>query len=193
MLQRARHPRRGESSCNRGEEVPTRRLRAASRYVHPPLPCTPFPTTRLTFSTQPSILSLLLSLSIPTLPLFAILILFGAPLTSHHQHTLLLASHISVLACQPLFFIHGVSARIWQEVLSAAVPFDVVWGGSIGCVVGAWIGAVPIPLDWDREWQKWPVTIVVGAYVGFVVGRYAGEYLLKGRRIEMGVAEEAGD
>ena len=24
---------------------------------------------------------------------------------------------------------------------------------AIGTVIGAWLGAVPIPLDWDREWQ----------------------------------------
>lgn len=28
-----------------------------------------------------------------------------------------------------------------------------------------------------------------GVYVGLVVGRYAGEYVLRGRRIEMGVVE----
>lgn len=36
----------------------------------------------------------------------------------------------------------------------------------------------------DREWQKWPVTIVTGAYIGWFVGRYAGGYLLRGKRIE---------
>lgn len=25
--------------------------------------------------------------------------------------------------------------------------------GAIGTFIGAWLGAVPIPLDWDREWQ----------------------------------------
>ncbi len=50
--------------------------------------------------------------------------------------------------------------------------------------VGAWLGAVPIPLDWDREWQKWPVTIVTGAYMGWAMFRLGGEYLLKGKRIE---------
>ena len=78
---------------------------------------------------------------------------------------------------------------MWREILSAVLPFDAVWGGTVGCVVGAWLGAVPIPLDWDRDWQKWPVTIVTGVYIGFVVGRYAGEYVLRGRRIEMGVVE----
>ena len=49
--------------------------------------------------------------------------------------------------------------------------------------VGAWLGAVPIPLDWDRDWQAWPVTIVTGAYLGWWVFRLAGEFLLHGKRI----------
>lgn len=34
----------------------------------------------------------------------------------------------------------------------------------------------------DREWQKWPVTIVTGAYGGYVVGKLLGG-VLKGRKI----------
>ena len=37
-------------------------------------------------------------------------------------------------------------------------------------VFGAWVGAFPIPLDWDRDWQRWPVTVVVGALGGHTVG-----------------------
>lgn len=36
----------------------------------------------------------------------------------------------------------------------------------------------------DREWQKWPVTIITGAYIGWAAGRLAGEFLFKGKRIE---------
>ena len=35
----------------------------------------------------------------------------------------------------------------------------------------------------DREWQKWPVTIVTGAYIGYAVGKLLGGTLLKGKRI----------
>jgi phosphatidylinositol glycan class F len=33
-------------------------------------------------------------------------------------------------------------------------------------LLGAWTGAIPIPLDWDRPWQKWPVSCSAGAMVG---------------------------
>lgn len=90
---------------------------------------------------------------------------------------------------------------MWREISGACLPFDEVWGGLVGAVVGAWLGAVgchpgrlpgriltgekvPIPLDWDREWQKWPVTIVTGAYLGWFIFRFVGEHLLRGKRIE---------
>ena len=35
----------------------------------------------------------------------------------------------------------------------------------------------------DREWQKWPVTIVTGAYLGCAAGKVVGKYLVRGNRI----------
>jgi len=39
----------------------------------------------------------------------------------------------------------------------------------IGALVGSWIGAIPIALDWDRPWQAWPLTPAYGAVAGYVV------------------------
>lgn len=52
----------------------------------------------------------------------------------------------------------------------------------MGTCVGAWLGAVPIPLDWDREWQKWPVTILCGIYGGYLAGKLLGGTLAFGKR-----------
>lgn len=122
-----------------------------------------------------------------------VLILMGAPATTHIPHTLLLAMHLSILATLPLFYTHGVSSSAWYEITCLHLPFDGagVWGGSVGTIVGAWLGAVPIPLDWDREWQKWPVTVLMGAVGGWAVGKAAlGVLLWKGRRWEMGGCDE---
>lgn len=67
--------------------------------------------------------------------------------------------------------------------MSLQLPIDELFGMTLGACVGSWIGAIPIPLDWDREWQKWPVTIVTGLYVGAVVGKLAGAYVFKGWKI----------
>uniref|UniRef100_A0AAZ3QME0 Phosphatidylinositol-glycan biosynthesis class F protein n=1 Tax=Oncorhynchus tshawytscha TaxID=74940 RepID=A0AAZ3QME0_ONCTS len=50
-----------------------------------------------------------------------------------------------------------------------------VWDTSlqmvVGCsVVGAWLGAFPIPLDWDRPWQVWPVSCSLGGVIGYLTG-----------------------
>ncbi|MCJ1462136.1 Glycosylphosphatidylinositol (GPI) anchor assembly protein [Pseudocyphellaria aurata] len=96
----------------------------------------------------PALLSLLLTLLLAS-PLFTvILILFGAPFTTHFFHNLLCATHMVLLAVLPLFYVYGVDAKIWREITSASLPFDEVWGGTVGTLVGAWLGAIPIPLDW---------------------------------------------
>lgn len=64
------------------------------------------------------------------------------------------------------------------------LPFDAVWGATVGTALGAWLGAVPIPLDWDRDWQRWPVTICAGMWIGWIVGRSLGEWVLKGIRMK---------
>lgn len=97
-----------------------------------------------------------------------------------------------MLGALPLFYVHGVDTRAWREIAAAALPFDEMWGGTVGALVGAWIGAVPIPLDWDREWQKWPVTIVTGAYLGWELGRLGGEWGIRGKRIDF-VEKDADD
>ncbi|KAF2646371.1 hypothetical protein P280DRAFT_387553 [Massarina eburnea CBS 473.64] len=131
----------------------------------------------------PAFLSLLLS-SLAAAPLLtATLVLFGAPMTTHHTHTVLCGAHIALLSFLPLVYVHGVDGTTWREVVALLLPIDEVYGGMIGSVFGAWCGAVPIPLDWDREWQKWPITIVTGAYVGYAVGKLLGGTLLKGKKI----------
>lgn len=111
-----------------------------------------------------------------------LLVLFGAPFLTHVPHTLLCALHLSLLGLYPLFYARGVSGRDWLEILSVRAPLDEAFGGLMGACVGAWLGAVPIPLDWDREWQKWPVTILCGIYMGYAVGKLVGGNLVLGKR-----------
>lgn len=132
---------------------------------------------------QPGFLSLMIASLVATPLLSGLLVLFGAPLTTHHAHTLLASAHISFLVIIPLVYVHGVEGVTWREIIALLRPVDEVYGAMVGTFVGAWLGAIPIPLDWDREWQKWPVTIVTGAYGGYVVGKLLGGTLLKGKKI----------
>ena len=105
-------------------------------------------------------------------------------MTTHHLQTLLLALHISLLTTPPLFYTQGVSSERWRSLVSLSAAVDETRGAAMGTLMGAWLGAIPIPLDWDREWQKWPVTVVAGAYGGWVVGKVLGGTLLKGKIVE---------
>ncbi|EIT80473.1 hypothetical protein AO1008_07180 [Aspergillus oryzae 100-8] len=139
---------------------------------------------------QPAILSLTLTTLLATPVLTILLILFGAPLTTHHPETLLCGAHMAVLTSTALIYVHGVDGSVWKEVWGARRPADAVWGAALGTCVGAWFGAVPIPLDWDRPWQAFPITILVGAYIGYSVGFGLGRTVLFGKRLKI---EEEGD
>lgn len=130
-------------------------------------------------------IALMLTFLLGTPVLSLLLVLFGAPFTTHTAHTVLCAAHISLLTVTPLVYVHGVDGQVWKQVWAFARPADAVWGGSLGACVGAWLGAVPIPLDWDRPWQAYPITILTGAYLGFAVGQLVGRSpLLYGKKVE---------
>lgn len=127
-----------------------------------------------------------LILSGMAVPLFtAIQILLGAPFTSHLLHTILSSTHLSLLSLFPLIYVHGIDSEKWQKIISVYCPLDEVFGATIGAFIGGWLGAIPIPLDWDREWQKWPITIVTGMYLGHTLGKFAGGKVFKGKKIEL--------
>lgn len=108
-------------------------------------------------------------------PLHVCLVLFGAPIFAYWKETALLAAHLALVAFDPLLVefkfdfarlrgIFGTDAAIRTLVGNPVVAL------ALGGFVGAWLGVLPIPLDWDRPWQQWPITLVVGLYLGTVVG-----------------------
>ncbi|KAI5994531.1 GPI biosynthesis protein family Pig-F-domain-containing protein [Pisolithus marmoratus] len=123
-----------------------------------------------------------------TLVAHVVIILFGAPLSSHHLETGLLALTIAVLtAFIPAFvFRHPslasdtpalVNRLNWIRLFAEFSPRNsverIVVYPAVGTVVGAWVGAVPIPLDWDRPWQAWPLTPLYGSLAGYIIGSLA--------------------
>ncbi|KAJ6095136.1 hypothetical protein N7467_002649 [Penicillium canescens] len=141
----------------------------------------------------PATLSLSLTFFMATPVLALLLVLFGAPLTTHNAETVLCAAHMAVLSATALIYAHGTDRGVWNEVWGIARPADAVWGGALGAGLGAWFGAIPIPLDWDRPWQAFPITILVGAYIGYALGSLLSRTpLLYGKRVQF-TAEELGN
>lgn len=112
-------------------------------------------------------------------PVFLVLVAFGAPVLYLQLETLLLALVLAVLALQPLLTQYSMDSETWFQIFSAKLRNSVVYG-SLGACIGAWIGAIPITLDWDRPWQAYPITIVLGAYLGSAVGAVVGQIFKNG-------------
>ncbi|XP_028809880.1 phosphatidylinositol-glycan biosynthesis class F protein-like [Denticeps clupeoides] len=107
----------------------------------------------------------------------AVVVLYGAPLLESTLETFSLSVLLSTLTTLRCLCVLGPNVQAWIRVFSRDGAMS-VWDTSLqitaGCsVVGAWLGAFPIPLDWDRPWQVWPISCTLGATVGFLTGLVA--------------------
>lgn len=138
----------------------------------------------LMLSVSAAIISLLMSV-----PLFVVIILFGAPLYDFVWQTYLLSVHLSLIIFFPVLvsfrldlakflavFEAGSGDQFYQQLYENQLIL-----AAIGALVGAWFGVLPIPLDWDREWQQWPLTLLVGGYGGTFLGSVLSLALSVGR------------
>ena len=55
---------------------------------------------------------------------------------------------MALLAGTPLAYVLGVDGESWRAAAALMLPLDEVYGAAVGALLGAWVGAVPIPLDW---------------------------------------------
>lgn len=113
-----------------------------------------------------------LVMSIPT---FIILILLGAPLSSHIEETFLLSMHISIILINPLIVSYKLNFNAFGKLLKSTNLLSIALKnqqlfGFMGCVIGTWLGVIPLALDWDRPWQNWPITLLSGGYLGYFIG-----------------------
>ncbi|KAK6454956.1 phosphatidylinositol glycan [Scheffersomyces xylosifermentans] len=110
-----------------------------------------------------------------SIPLFIVVILFGAPLAEHLKETFLLSVHLSFLIFYPLLVLFKFDLQAFAHNFQVDNMYSLIFNHSVLAssfmtIVGTWIGVIPIPLDWDRPWQQWPITLLVGGYLGSVVG-----------------------
>ncbi|KPP70698.1 phosphatidylinositol-glycan biosynthesis class F protein-like [Scleropages formosus] len=103
-----------------------------------------------------------------------IVVLYGAPLLESVLETFSLAVLLSTFTTLRCLCLLGPNVQAWIRVFSRDGAMS-VWDTSLqittACsVIGAWLGAFPIPLDWDRPWQVWPISCTLGATFGFLSG-----------------------
>uniref|UniRef100_A0A2D4FWQ0 Phosphatidylinositol-glycan biosynthesis class F protein n=1 Tax=Micrurus corallinus TaxID=54390 RepID=A0A2D4FWQ0_MICCO len=103
-----------------------------------------------------------------------IIVLYGAPLLESVWETFLFAVLLSTFTTLPCLCLLGPNFQIWLRVFSKNGAMS-IWDNNlqittICSVMGAWLGAFPIPLDWDRPWQVWPISCSLGATFGYMAG-----------------------
>ncbi|XP_068236270.1 phosphatidylinositol-glycan biosynthesis class F protein [Palaemon carinicauda] len=102
-------------------------------------------------------------------------VLYGAYLIENVEETLTFSILLASLALiRPLVTLGPKAFQILLERLNWEEELDLQ---CIAVFLGAWLGALPIPLDWDTPWQVWPLTCCIGAILGELI---TSVYLLSG-------------
>lgn len=105
-------------------------------------------------------------------------VLYGAPLFEFVTETFHFSMLLAATAILPGLFFLGINFSSWIRVFfqnGAEIGSEsIVFITSLCSIIGAWLGAFPIPLDWDRPWQVWPVSCVLGNLIGYSAGLVIG-------------------
>mmetsp|Transcript_20949 Transcript_20949/g.39833 ORF Transcript_20949/g.39833 Transcript_20949/m.39833 type:complete len:228 (+) Transcript_20949:300-983(+) len=104
----------------------------------------------------------------------ALAVIYGAPLVDRFLLTHLWSWLLSTLTAAPTACVLGWHSNVWRTLYAKSAPTTCTEIAL--CVpphftlLGAWIGAWPVPLDWDRDWQVWPFPCIAGAVIGNAFG-----------------------
>lgn len=113
-------------------------------------------------------------------------IIFGAAIVEHLPGTISLSLVLVTLTVLPVVLYVGGRAT-WELLFcdefqlsskSQTAYLEYIQSNAVVCLFGAWISSVVVPLDWDRDWQAYPIPNVCGAVMGMAVSN--GFWLLLG-------------
>ncbi|KAL5289777.1 PIGF family protein [Megaselia abdita] len=101
-------------------------------------------------------------------------ILLGAPVLQDYEKTCILSIILTLLTVSPLVFLLGAGGalQVWfcekvENIVKAEEVYISLYKyHAIGAILGAWLGSVVVPLDWDSDWQEYPIPNVIGALCG---------------------------
>ena len=105
---------------------------------------------------------------------FFVAIALGAPLFTKFYETMVFSLMMATFVVLPFFLVFGLDFNVlWKIYITGETPSNIghfIRYTGLGSFAGAWIGAAAIPLDWNRPWQKWPISVFAGGWVGYLVG-----------------------
>lgn len=111
-----------------------------------------------------------------TIIYYIAIVLFGAPLLTHLEETLMLSLTLTALTLIPASLHLGIDNAL-TLFIGLQLPISGVFVDAVKLNVqvvffGAWLGAFVLPLDWDRPWQVWPIPCIVGALTGYFLAHF---------------------
>ncbi|ESQ35203.1 hypothetical protein EUTSA_v10008658mg [Eutrema salsugineum] len=103
-------------------------------------------------------------------------IALGAPIgTQYLPKTIHWSFLMSVFTFVPATAVFGASWTDWHRVFASMKPSGnieyMIFSPAYGAIIGGWFGAWPMPLDWERPWQEWPICVCYGAIGGYIAGQ----------------------
>ncbi|EFA06524.1 phosphatidylinositol-glycan biosynthesis class F protein [Tribolium castaneum] len=113
--------------------------------------------------------------------IYVVAVLFGAPILSDFEETCMFSLIVTTFTALPLCLYFGGDNTV--HMFLSLASYD---GSDVQklfmlklrlTLFGAWLGAIVIPLDWNRPWQDWPIPCSVGAMVGYMVANFVTSLL----------------
>ncbi|XP_011686948.1 PREDICTED: phosphatidylinositol-glycan biosynthesis class F protein [Wasmannia auropunctata] len=108
---------------------------------------------------------------------YVTIVLFGAPVLTDHEETTMLVVTLITLTFVSTSLHLGVDSAL--DVLTGTyspqrgnILADALKLNIQATILGTWLGATVIPLDWDRPWQAWPIPCVIGALLGYLIAHF---------------------
>ncbi|KAJ1436946.1 GPI biosynthesis protein Pig-F [Sesbania bispinosa] len=105
-------------------------------------------------------------------------IALGAPVNFQYlPKTVNWSLMMSLFTTVPASSALGSSWADWRRIFARTKPNGpieyLICLPAYGAVIGGWFGAWPMPLDWDRPWQEWPISVSYGTLAGYLVALVA--------------------
>ncbi|KAJ1892361.1 hypothetical protein LPJ66_006390 [Kickxella alabastrina] len=122
------------------------------------------------------VLNMILSTLAAATAIYIGFVLFGAPVATQQGETAMAAIVVALLAVTPAILTLEAKVGAWHRALlsvdSKTLPEKWAAGFFWSTMVTSWAFAYFMPMDWDRPWQKWPIPIVGGAFLGYLIGLF---------------------
>ncbi|CAH1365232.1 unnamed protein product [Tenebrio molitor] len=123
--------------------------------------------------------------------IYIMAVLFGAPALSNFEETFMFSFIVTTVTALPVCLHLGLKDTL--NIFLSLTSYEGTETQKLFMLkvrltlLGAWLGAIVIPLDWNRPWQNWPIPTSVGTILGYMVANWICsllQYKNRGRLIK---------